>query len=64
MRTIISREYDEGKLEYAIEFEDESKRDNFDLQCTNCRTVYVCKDEQDAVRKKSACFCESCGCRF
>lgn len=65
MESMYLHERDCGQLAYAIDFEDEAQRDDYDLQCTKCGALFVCEDEEAANERKSyARFCECCGCQF
>ncbi len=55
----------EANLIYEFNFEDESKRDDFGLMCTNCHAGIYCEDEEQANYQKSITyFCYSCGAKF
>lgn len=55
----------EAELIYEFDFENESKRDDWGLICSECRAGIFCENiEQANYQRSITYFCYSCGARF
>lgn len=55
----------EAELVYEFEYDDESKRQDFGLICSECHAGIYCEDKEQADYQRSITyFCYSCGARF